>query len=172
MKKLIIALFLAIVPVLSFAGTGGRTVHKEKILTIISEYRHQDGVDVVRLGSLGTSLAKTVAKIALEVDGDPEAREIVKMIKGVKSIAVVDFEDAAPSVRDSFNSKLQRAFANSDLLMEVKDDEDQVYIYGLVDQAGDIVQDFVMYVPNDCALICLFGSISIDAVARLAEIDM
>lgn len=163
---------IALLPVCSFAGQKGKAVPKEKILTLISEYRGQDGFDVVRLGPLGTTLARSVAKIALKVDGDDETAEILKLVNGIRSIAVVDYEDCASSVKDSFNAKLGRILNGTDLLMEVKDDEDHVFIYGVVDEAGDKVQNFVLHVPADCALICMFGTISMDTVAKIAELDM
>ncbi len=44
-------------------------------------------------------------------------------------------------------------------------------IYGVVDESADSVKDFVLYTPSDCALICIFGSISMDAVAKIASND-
>ena len=42
-------------------------------------------------------------------------------------------------------------------------------IYGVFDEQSGTVQDFVLYAPSDCALICLFGSISMDAIAQLVS---
>ena len=67
---------------LCFAGyagdRGGKSVQKEKLLGLISEYRHSDGFDVVNVGALGTSLVRAAAKIAMKVEGDPEMAEAVE----------------------------------------------------------------------------------------------
>lgn len=170
MKKFVLLLTL-----LAFCFSGyasakpAKGVSKEKLLTLISEYRPNDGFHVVKLGSFATSLARTAAKITFRVDGDEEAAEAVKMINGVRKVVVVEYEDCERSVRDSFNTKARGLLRNYDLLMEVKDDEDQVFMYGLVDDKASSVKDFVIYVPEDCALICMFGSLSVDAVSKLIE---
>ena len=55
--------------------------------------------------------------------------------------------------------------------MEVTDEGDQMQIYGLYDERTDVVRDFVLYTPSECALICLFGSISMDTVSRMMNND-
>jgi hypothetical protein len=55
------------------------------------------------------------------------------------------------------------------MLMEVKDGSDIMRMYGVVDDRGDKVKDFVLFSPEDCTLICLFGSISLDSVMAVAS---
>ena len=42
-------------------------------------------------------------------------------------------------------------------------------IFGLVDEEGDEVRDFIAYSPQDCVLICLYGSMSMRQLARLMK---
>lgn len=173
MKKIIAALMLLALCFAGYAGNGvGKAVPKDKLLGLISEYRHSDGFDIVNVGALGTSLVRAAAKIAMKVDGDPEMVEAVKLLNDIRRVAVVDYEDCGQSVKNEFNSKLDRILAGSEVLMEVKDSEDLVRIYGVVNEDASRVKDFVIHVPNDCALICMFGSIPMDAVAKVMEMEM
>lgn len=172
MKKFYLILTLLLLGLSSFAATkneGG--VPKDKLFALVREYKPNEGFHVIKLGSLATSLARTAAKIAIKVDGDEASAEALKMISGVKKVAVVEYEDCTVAVRDSFNAKLKKLLRGYDLLMEVKDDGDQVFMYGIVDENASTVKDFVIYVPEDSALICMFGSISVDAVAKLVEMN-
>ena len=53
--------------------------------------------------------------------------------------------------------------------MEVKDESDTMQMYGIIDEDGESVRDFVLYTPADCALICIFGKVSMDAVAKIIK---
>ncbi len=53
--------------------------------------------------------------------------------------------------------------------LEVKDGSETVRIFGVASEDGEEVKDFVLYAPDDCALVCLFGSISMEAVASMVE---
>ena len=170
MKKFITLVLLLAVCATGFAGAGtGKGVPKEQLLSLVREYRHKDGVDVVSIGALGTSLARSVAKIAVRIDGDTEAVNALKLANGINRVCVVDYEDCAPEVRDSFKSKLEKALSQSELLMEVKDSEDHVRMFGVVNDDASRIKDFVIFVPNDCALVCLFGSIPMEAVGKIVE---
>ena len=173
MKRLLTVVLLLAVCITGFAGgradRSGRAVPKEKLLRLIADYRHSDGFDVVNIGGLGTSLARSVAKIAVRVDGDSDAAKLLRVADGIRRFCVVDYEDCAPRVRDSFNSKLSRILSRYELLVEVKDTDDNVRMYGVVNEDASKFQDFVIFVPNDCALVCLFGSIPMDAVGKIME---
>lgn len=170
MKKFLVLFTLLALSISGFAAQKpDKAVPKDKLLSVISEYRHNEGFHVIKLGNLATSLVRSAAKIAVKVDGDQEAAEALKMINGVRKVCVVEYEECSGAVRDSFNSKLSRVLSGSELLMEVKDDEDQVFMYGIVDDDASAVRDFVIYVPEDSALICMFGSISMDALTKLIE---
>ena len=52
----------------------------------------------------------------------------------------------------------------SELLMEAKEDGTHMRMFGVVDDAAGTVRDFVIYVPDSGTLICLFGSMSLEAL--------
>lgn len=67
--------------------------------------------------NLATSLGKGILKI-VSID-DPEAREILKMIKDVRSLYVLSYEDCSKSVQAKVSSRLEKMLegnmARSDL---------------------------------------------------------
>lgn len=142
---------------------------KDRISSIISEYRGSEGFEIVSVGSLGTSIMKKIAAFAAVTSNDEEAKTLVKTIKGIKKIAVIDYEDCKDSIKDGINRKMNKALSDSELLMEIKDNEDNMQMYGVTDENGSAVRDFIMFSPGDCTLICLFGSIPLDEVMKLAS---
>lgn len=169
MKKiLLIAAILLILPFSGECRQKEKAVSSGKITSIITEFRGQEGVETVRLGRIGTAALK--GAIRLSASDDPEAREILKSIGGMKSLVVFDFEDASSSVKERIISRLERALEGVELLMEVKDGSDTMQMYGVLSEDGEKISDFIMHSPSDCALICLFGSISTE-ILSLAEND-
>ena len=88
MKKLLLILGL-MVPMLATAATFGNRASKNRIGSFIADCRHYEGAEVVHLGSFATSLGKGILKI-VSID-DPDAREMLKMIKDVRSLAGFSF---------------------------------------------------------------------------------
>ena len=168
MKKLLLILGF-MVPVLAVAATFGNRASKNRIGSFIADCRHYEGAEVVHLGSFATSLGKGILKI-VSID-DPDAREMLKMIKDVRSLYVLSYEDCSNSVKVKVNSRLEKMLEGSEMLLEAKDGEDKVKIYGVVSENGEEVRDFILHTPSECAVICILGSISTEAVAKLALND-
>ena len=153
---------LMLLPLFGFARTAGAPVPKTKLVSIINEYKNYEGVEVVMVGSLGTRALKSLS------ENDPDMRDAMRIISGIRKMLVVDFEDCEPAVRERLARKLQGALDGADLLMEVKDGGTGLMMYGVVAEGSSTVRDFVLYSPEDCSLICLFGSLSMNAVSKLA----
>lgn len=168
MKKLLLILGL-MVPMLAAAATFGNRASKNRIGSFIADCRHYEGAEVVHLGSFATSLGKGILKI-VSID-DPDAREMLKMIKDVRSLYVLSYEDCSNSVKAKVNSRLEKMLEGSQMLMEAKDGDDKMRIYGIVDEDGEKVSDFILYTPSECAVICILGSISTEAIAKIALDD-
>lgn len=168
MKKLLFILGL-MVPMLASAATFGNRANKERIGNFISDCRNYEGAEVVHLGSFAINIGKGVLKIA-SID-DPEAREVLGLIKDVKSLYVFNYEDCKKSVKEKVNNRLKEMLAGSEVLLEAKEGEDKVIIYGVVDEKGGKVSDFILHTPSECAVICILGSISTDTLAKLALND-
>lgn len=167
MKKFLLILVL-LLPLTASAARPQKKVSSREVSSIVSEFRHFDGVEVVRLGWLGTALAKSVAVHVDDPDGD--LREIRHALRGIKSVTVMGYGDAAPEVREQVNRRLSRLLDKREVLMEVKDDGDIVKIFGVMDDASGLVRDIVFHSPSECALICMFGTLPLDVIGRIAAL--
>ena len=166
MKRILLLLMLASMLPLAAATPDGR-VSKTRMSAFISEYRNVNGVEVVRLGTLATAALKGTMRIAAR--GDSDAKEALRLIKGLKGIYAFDYEDCSPSMRVRIDRRLRRILDDSELLMEANDEGETMQIYGVFDEDAGKVRDFVLYDPSSCALICLFGSISMNDVSKLVQ---
>ena len=165
MKKLFLILGL-MVPMLASAATFGNRENDKRIGNFIADCRDYEWAEVVHLGSFATSIGKGILKVA-SID-DPDAREALGLIKDIKSLYVFNYEDCSKGVKEKVNSRLERMLEGSQVLLEAKDGEDNVIIYGVVDEKEGKIKDFILHTPSECAVICILGSISADALAKLA----
>lgn len=165
MKKYLLILLL-LLPLTASAARPQKRVSQRELSSIVSEFRHCDGVEVMRLGRLGTALVKGVA-VHVD-DNDDDLREIRQALRGIKGVTVMEYESAAPEVRERVNRRLSSILGKREILMEVKDDGEKVQIFGVLDDATGLVRDIVFHSPSDCALICMFGSLPLDVIGKIA----
>ena len=164
MKKIFLLIVL-LLPLTAAAARPARHVSQSEVTSIISDFRHYDGVEVVRLGRMGTALIRGVIG---HVDaGDADMQALRKTLRGVRGVTVLEYEDAAPDIRRRLDKRISHALRRSELLMEARGDGSAMQMFGVVDDATGTVRDLVMRAPGESTLICLFGSISMDAVSKL-----
>ena len=53
------------------------------------------------------------------------------------------------------------------MLVEVKEDDTHMCVYGLLDDASATVRDIVLYDAEDCVFVYAKGSVSMEAVGAL-----
>ena len=166
MRKRII---LILVCLMSFAGIafGATSLTKARLTSLIRECRGIEGTEVVRLGGFTTGALKGVIRIAGA--SDPDTKEFLRIIGGIKSISIMEFEDCASADRVYISERISRLLEDAEVLVDIKDDGEHMCIYGVFDEEKNTVGDFVMYSQEECALICLFGKISMDAFSELAK---
>ena len=169
MKRLLLIILFVSLAMQGFARTGEKTVSKTGVMFAISECRNYEGVELVNLGRISTYALKQTIRFAAK--DDPDAREALDLMKGIRRITVMDYEDCPAPVRARISRRLDKALSGSELLMEASDGGDKVRMYGLMDEKTGAIKDFVLFCPSDYSLICIFGSISMDAVAKLASDD-
>lgn len=174
MKRITVSLFILFLLLLHggyIATAGGNRITRSRITSLANEFRGNKDFNVINVGSLGTSVIKTAVRTNLKKESrkDPEAAQVLKMINGIKNICIIEYDDCTIGVKDRFNSKVSALLDDSQMLMQARDDGDNVNIYGAVSDDSDKVTDLILYVPSDNTLICLFGTISVDAVMKLAN---
>lgn len=167
MRKYIIAILL-MAPVLTGAVKMQQAIRQEKLIGIINDYKRCDGFDIVKLGPVGTSAIKGLIRVSEKNYDSQEVKDALSIINGVKIIAIVEYEECSEDIREKFNYRIFKALESSELLMEVKDGSEVMKMYGLVSENTAEVKDFILFSPEDCTLICLFGSIPIDAISKIA----
>ena len=133
-----------------------------QLRNLVSEYKGTQGFDVVDFGGLGLGLLKAAARTAAET---PEDREALKLFDGLKRLTIVDFEEAAPEVKEKFLRKVNRILSTGEMLLEAKDDGETVRVYGSSSKDGQTLQDIALLA--DDALIFIRGSIKTDQIEAL-----
>lgn len=164
MKRFLLITCILLLPLSAWAG---KNVQKTQLASFISEYRHCEGVELVQLGTFATAAVR--AMVRLGASDDEDSRQAISMLKGIRRLTVLDYEDAPDSIKEKMSRRLDRILNGSELLMEAKDGDDVMKMYGVLDKKGENVSDFVLYTPGDCALICIFGKVSMKAIAEIMK---
>jgi hypothetical protein len=164
MKKFLLLIVL-LLPLTASAARPAKRVSRSEVASIVSDFRRYEGVEVVKMGWLGTALFKGLARHMDDQDADMQM--LRKLLRGLRNVTVLEYEGADPDVRARLDRRIARALGRSELLMEARDGGTGMQLFGIVDDATGMVHDLVMRAPDDCTLICLFGSIPMDAVGQL-----
>lgn len=150
-------------------GNQGEAAGKSRISAAISECRHYEGADYLKLGRLATGALKGVVRaVGME---DSDAMEAIRLMKGLRGLTVFSYDDCSEEDKASICQKLANALADSEVLMEVSDSGEKMRIYGSYDELSDQVSDFVLYAPSESALICIKGYVSMETLARITSDD-
>lgn len=157
MKKTLIIIPLIICTVFSACA-----VSPARVSALAREYNGREGFEVVSMGRFLISAAGIVAK----AEADPEDRAALNAFKGIKHLTIVDFEDASAADKNSFQKKLDGIFEKMELILEAKEDGDDVKIFGKAD--GEKLRDIIIYCKDE-ALICVNGCIDMDKIGALID---
>ncbi len=132
MKKLILILAIAILPLASFAQS------------IFDQFEDQDGVTSVVVNQ---NMFKLLSKINVETN-DPESQEYLNMIENLTSLKVLTTGDEAISAK--MKDEVDRYLKKSKLqeLMRVKDGEQTVKFYIKEGKNEDHVSELLMFITG------------------------
>ena len=134
------------------------------IISIVNEYESEPGCDVVYVGKLGLDVIKIIGKLSVD---SKEDKDVLSVFDGINKILVVDYEDMEDAKRQELNSKFANVLDETEKVIEVKDEEDTLMVYGTLGKDGESLEDVIVYIPEDCALICFWGRIDFDKLADL-----
>ena len=165
MKKLLVLLLLVTLPLATFAGRPAKRINNARLSALIAECRQYDGAEVITIGGFGTSLIK--GAVRLSAGNDPEARAALRLFSGVRSFGALEFSDCSEAARERISEKIERLLARSEMLVEVKEDDTHMCVYGLLDDASATVRDIVLYDAEDCVFVYAKGSVSMEVVGEL-----
>ena len=174
-KKLMIILALALsLMSVQEAAARRKMVPRAELKALVRDYRAYDDFDGICLGSMATSFVRGAGKMAASIDGGEDMDEMLALlsaVKGVKGIVVADYSDCNERVQREFTRKVVKLLNGVELLMDVKDEGDNVQFYGYVTEDGDTLEDLVISAPGDGALVCLFGKIRMSAIMEVMELQ-
>lgn len=143
-----------------------KNVNSAAVTDLIREYNQTEGFESVSIGGLGLGFIRMMANASM----DEEERAALEIMDGLRRIVVLDYEDADSSQSESFTRRMTDILDRAEKILEVKDEEDVLNIYGTCANDGDSIDDLIIFCPGDYSLICLFGSVSAQKVADLIEI--
>jgi hypothetical protein len=158
-------IFVLLILAASFAANANTKINSS-IVSIVNEYSSEPGCDVVSVGNLGVGLVKVLGKLSAE---SKEDKDVLSVFDGINKILVVDYEEMEFSKRQILNSRLAGVLDTAEKIIEVKDEEDTLLVYGTSGKGGETLEDIIIYVPEDYALICFWGSIDFDRLADLIK---
>ena len=156
----------------SAATDGGKKVPRSEIKSIVKDFKRYDDFEGISLGKFMMRLIKGAAKMAPEDMNDDDLKEMDKAFKLMESLdglIAADYEDCSEAVKEKFNARMAKALDGVELLMEEKDEEDHVYIYGYVSKDGTEVKDLVIFSPSEGNFMCLLGTLKMEYLGELAK---
>ncbi len=170
-KKLIIVLILAFATfAVSNAATEGKKVPRSEIKSIIKEFRRYDEFEGLSLGKFWLNILKGIDKLSpddMDDDEKEEMQNFFKLMKSIDGLIVADYEDCSAEVKAKFNARMSKALEGVELLMEEKDEEDLVRIYGYVDKAGTEIKDLVIFSPDEGNFVCMLGTLKMEHLEEM-----
>ena len=147
-----------------WAAGAGKRAPQGRIVSLVSEYRGHEGFEVFRVGGLALTALRGLVRFS---DYGPDTRTALALMRGVRKVVVVEYGEAAPAARARFDRRLGKMLDDTDLLMEASDDGERVRIFGLAEKDGCTLRDLVIHVPGSSTLVCVFGSLPMDKVAKM-----
>lgn len=131
-----------------------------ELASVVRDYDGTDGFEKVSIGRFGLSVAGAVIRMSKE----PDARVALDIIRGLKSVMVVDFEGCEAGVKNRFVRDVSSVLSTVELLLEAGGDgENLVRIYGALTGDDDILKDVIIFI-EDGVLVVLSGKIPLDSI--------
>lgn len=143
MKKTLLTLLLAATTL--FGARAGGPANLE---SLTRQYRDAEGFETLSIGPMGLRLLRA----ATVRFGD------------LRRLVIIDFDAAPEREKAAFKTRLEKILSGMELILEAKDDEDAVRIYGRDD--GGSLRDCVLY-DSDGTLIWTKGRIDLRRLEAL-----
>lgn len=137
------------------------------VIGLVRNYHHEDGFEVISVGKLGLGLARIIAS----AEADAEEKVSLDILRDINKIVVVSYDEAEESQCKAFNTRMTKVLDGAEKILEVKDEGETVNIYGTSVNGGESIDDLLIFIPEDCTLVCILGSISADRIADLIEMS-
>ncbi|CAM3482033.1 DUF4252 domain-containing protein [Zobellia roscoffensis] len=164
MKKILIVLIVAVLPVMGFSQS------------LFDKYEDLDKVSAV---VVNRSMFNLLSKIDVEVD-DPEAKDFMDIAKSLNNLKVFITEDKAIAGDMKLSVDKYLKSAKLEELMRVKDKEANVKFYIRAGKDDDHVSELLMFVTSmnsvnvngrkfETVLLSLTGDIDLNKIGSLTK---
>lgn len=169
-------LLLIPIPCMANAGRRERNAPKQRINSLIQEFKAYDGFEAIRVGPMLISIAKPFIRSEMREETDEDEREemmmVISMLNGIKRIQVATYGDCSEQIQERFNARLSRLLDGVSMLMEVKDDGETIRMYGKTSRNGRYLDDFIIHIQDEGVLVCLYGRFDMNSVSELLMKEM
>lgn len=159
MKKIILSAFIAVIAISLKAQSPFDDVYRK--------YANTEGATTVEISQKLFALCASAIQ-----EQDPEIKELVQGLKGIKIISFENQENAvlAKSMYKEFEAALP---AGLDELMHVNDDGEKVKMLGRV-LKDNIVDELILLVDGDgeFVMIQISGMLDFTKIGKMADIDI
>lgn len=155
---------LMLAGVVAAAAERGKSNTRE-VIDLVRSYNHNDGFEVISVGKLGIGLTRMIA----EANADEDEKAALDILRNINKVVVVSYDDAEKARQDAFNVRMGKVLEGAEKIMEVKSEGETVNIYGTSVNGGESIDDLLIFIPENCVLLCILGSISAERIADLIE---
>ena len=122
----------------------------------------------MELGSAAT-LIKGIAGLSGEAEDD-DTKKALEAIKDIDDLTVLTFEDCSDEDKKVIKSKLESILEKAEILLEASEDGEKVQVFGTSKEGTNVVNDVIVYIPDECTVVCLMGSISMDDLTQIINV--
>lgn len=135
------------------------------VISLVRNYKHHDDFEVISVGKLGLSLAHMIANAS----ADEDEKAALGILRDINKVVVVNYDEADVAKQQAFNVRMGKILYGAEKILEVKEEGETVNIYGTSVNGGESIDDLIIFIPEDCSLVCILGSISAERIADLIE---
>lgn len=170
MKKIISIIMLVIVMAgagISHAAAPSGKLDKDAMSALISKYQENEGFTIVSFGNVAMGFVKMLANATAQTKEDKEALDI---LDGIHKFVVVEYAGASDEKKAAFGKELSELLKDAEKIIEVKENGDNLDIFGTISKDGKRIQDFIINAQNGHSVICFFGSIKIEDLGGVMDV--
>ena len=139
----------------------------EAMTALVSKYQGDEGFTIVSFGKEAMGFMKMLANAKAETKEDKEALDI---LDGIHKFVVVEYAGASDEKKAAFGKELSELLKDAEKIIEVKENGDNLDIYGTISKDGKRIQDFIINAQNGHSVICIFGSIKIEDLGGVMDV--
>ena len=160
MKKLFIAF------VLLFACLSGKA---QTIENIFNAFKNKPGVEFMPVNK---EMLQMATSMAAQKSDSLETAKATELIKNVETINILSLDEAAIDVKRDFLDMVKDInLKNYEQIMDVKDDDEQITIYGKTE--NDSIKELVIIMSesDDPGLIHIVGDIQLEDIGKIIKMN-